>query len=384
MSPRVLFVGHEATRSGAPRMLLWLLEWLRAQTQCDCELVLRRAGPLTPAYARYANVYLLRDRGLSGLAAGALDSRRYDLDVVGAFTATSLARHFATRDVQLLYSNTITNAIFLSELGLRCPVICHAHEVSASLASLDAETLRLVPRVASAFLAVTEGMAKSLSGLGVRRDQVTVVPGWVPANRLYAGRAAARQAFRAQHRLSEDAVLIGGCGSLEPRKGSPRLITIAAEAIARAPGTPLHFAWLGGDAAAVQALQRSIADAGLADRMWAWPAVDDPAPYFAALDIFALTSSDDPFPLVVLEAGAAEHPSIVFAGNGEIVTADTGVVVPTADASAFARAIVDLAIDRNRRRQLGQAMATCVREQYDVEVIAPRIARLIAERARPS
>src|ERR1700704_1052659 len=42
---RVLFIGHEATRTGAPLMLLHLLRWLRDNTDIDFDLLIRSDGP---------------------------------------------------------------------------------------------------------------------------------------------------------------------------------------------------------------------------------------------------------------------------------------------------------------------------------------------------
>src|SRR5687767_11729030 len=49
-SPRVVFVGHEASRSGAPIVLLYLLRWLRENGAVNAELVLPKGGPLVGSY----------------------------------------------------------------------------------------------------------------------------------------------------------------------------------------------------------------------------------------------------------------------------------------------------------------------------------------------
>ena len=52
---------------------------------------------------------------------------------------------------------------------------------------------------------------------------------------------------------------------------------------------------------------------GLGDRIKFVGPLEQPAQLFAAMDVFALTSREDPFPLVMLEAAAAGIPFVCFA-----------------------------------------------------------------------
>ena len=52
--PRVLVVGHEAARQGAPIVLLHLLEWLNEQGAFDVDVVLGAGGPLVERYRELA------------------------------------------------------------------------------------------------------------------------------------------------------------------------------------------------------------------------------------------------------------------------------------------------------------------------------------------
>src|SRR3954467_15345345 len=54
---RVLFVSHDAMRTGAPVLLLHFLRWLRTNTRIDFEVVLRRGGELSAEFAALAPVW---------------------------------------------------------------------------------------------------------------------------------------------------------------------------------------------------------------------------------------------------------------------------------------------------------------------------------------
>src|SRR5205814_4023764 len=66
----------------------------------------------------------------------------------------------------------------------------------------------------------------------------------------------------------------------------------------------------------------------------------DARPYLRAGDVFLLSSREDPFPLVALEAAQCGLPILCFADSGgmqEFVEGDAGYVVPAADVEAMAR-----------------------------------------------
>src|SRR5262249_30196627 len=63
---KLLFVGHEATRTGAPRILLALMEAFERLTDAELFLVLERGGPLLDEYRRVAHVLVNRHGVLYG------------------------------------------------------------------------------------------------------------------------------------------------------------------------------------------------------------------------------------------------------------------------------------------------------------------------------
>jgi hypothetical protein len=65
---KLLFVGHEATRTGAPRILLTLMEALERLTGAELFLVLEQDGPLLEDYRRVAHVLVNRQGALYGLS----------------------------------------------------------------------------------------------------------------------------------------------------------------------------------------------------------------------------------------------------------------------------------------------------------------------------
>ena len=108
--------------------------------------------------------------------------------------------------------------------------------------------------------------------------------------------------------------------------------------------------------------------------------VDNPLDYLAAVDVFAMVSREDPFPLVSLEAAALGKPVLCFAeagGTPELVEHDAGAIVPYLDLETMADRLLEFASSEQLRVAMGQRGAAKVRERFSEEVIAPQLHRVI-------
>jgi glycosyltransferase involved in cell wall biosynthesis len=87
------------------------------------------------------------------------------------------------------------------------------------------------------------------------------------------------------------------------------------------------------------------------------------ARFFAASNALALTSREDPFPTINLEALAAGIPVVAFEGAGgaaEALTGDAGITVPYLDVQTMASVLVRLANSSSEASAIGRR----AREQF--------------------
>jgi glycosyltransferase involved in cell wall biosynthesis len=102
--------------------------------------------------------------------------------------------------------------------------------------------------------------------------------------------------------------------------------------------------------------------------------------FLAATEVFLLTSREDPFPLVVLEAAAFGKPIVCFecaGGAPEFVQRDAGVCVPFGDVEAMASAAMTLAQAPEKRATLGAVARQRVVENHSVGFGAARILEIL-------
>jgi glycosyltransferase involved in cell wall biosynthesis len=119
---------------------------------------------------------------------------------------------------------------------------------------------------------------------------------------------------------------------------------------------------------------------GLIERVRITGTVLDPWDYIAAANVFALTSREDPYPLVCLEVAALGKPILCFESAGgmpEFIEQDCGFAVPYMDVTAMADGVLFLLDDAECRLSMGKAVRLKVSQRHDINAAAPRIMELM-------
>lgn len=348
----VVFVSHEATLTGAPVGLAQLLGWLHAHTDLRVEVVLLRGGPLATALGETARV-----RTLAELRDGP--------------------------PPRVLFLNSCFSAPVL--VGAAFPgtyVVARIPELEVAFeAVLSAELrTRLLAR-ADHFVVVADRVRRLLvDEHGVPAGDVSIVHGSIPVEEVRASADEAAEARRTAG-IPEGVPVVGAVGVRAWRKGADLFVQLAAEIRRRRPELPVHFLWLGShdDSAHYRRLDDDVARAGLAGRVHLLSDVANPAPYQAAMDVFVLTSREDPFPRVALEAAALGRPIAAFDSGGvEELLAEAGTsVVGYGDVGAMADRVLAWLDDPEAGARVGARLATAVREHHDLSVGAPKVLAVI-------
>ncbi len=365
-APRTLFISHDDFRAGAPIVLLRLLSWLKSETSVECEVLLRDCyNDLRPEFESLARVSTWQ---VDGLGEAAMTAHR-----------DALLRRWGRSEFDLIYSNTITNGAVLEALSvLGIPVITHVHElgfwIRHRLGPLGVEQ---VTRRTNRYIAASEAVrANLIQDVGVPESCVDVVYQFVPSVFPHVSDGE-RSALRKRLGIPHDAFVIGGCGTMDWRKGPDLFVQIAAT-VARRSLAGIHFVWLGGNLHGLEMaqLRHDVQRAGVGAMIHFVGTVEKPWAYLALFDVLALTSREDPFPLANLEAASLGVPIVCFAQSGgspEFVEPDCGYVVPYLDLEAMTARLLELHADPDLRLAMGRLAQERVRERHVVSVAGPRI-----------
>ncbi len=138
-----------------------------------------------------------------------------------------------------------------------------------------------------------------------------------------------------------------GLGYADLRKGFD--LFLQAWRLAQAADASIHMLWVGDLDPVISAyLGAEMAAAAATGTFHHLPFQSDGADWLAAADVHLLTSREDPFPSVVLEAMSAGVPTVAFeeAGSAPDMLRElrAGVAVPLGDAAAMVRQMRALAL----------------------------------------
>jgi hypothetical protein len=111
---KVLFISHDATRTGAPIILLHLLKWIRKNTDISIEILLKDGGPMENDFR----------------SVGPTNVLNWSNSIFNQKDKEHFLNELAGRDFAVIYSNTIANGQLLEYLAAAdCPIVTHIHEL---------------------------------------------------------------------------------------------------------------------------------------------------------------------------------------------------------------------------------------------------------------
>jgi glycosyltransferase involved in cell wall biosynthesis len=140
------------------------------------------------------------------------------------------------------------------------------------------------------------------------------------------------------------------------------------EAFARCRDHRLHASIIGDgrERAELEALARAL---GINERVRFCGQLDDAARYFAAFDVFVMSSRTEGAPIVLFEAMAAEVPVVATSVGGipEIIARGEAALVPPGDTDALARAIDEVVSSPEQARERSRAALETLRSDYSAD-----------------
>jgi glycosyltransferase involved in cell wall biosynthesis len=359
---KLLLVAHSACRTGAPLCLLELVRQLSQIPDFDCYVVLQQGGELAESFARIAPTLDVSDLIADGV-------RRDDIPTL----ILSSFHEFSSRGIAVC--NTVAVSGFHEAcLHHKIAVLSWVHELPSFIDALGGSVAIDVITAASRKIVVPAEFVRR--ALIARFD---LDPSLIKA--IYNGQAAktrglSRTAMRVQVRselgLPSDARIVLGCGTVDLRKGADLFVNVArkflSDPLAKGLASKTWFLWVGhgDDDGFLRWLTHDTVIGDLEDRIRFVGARAETAPYFLAADVFALTSREDPCPLVNFEAMESGLAVVAFqdAGGAPEVLGGSGITVPYIDVEAMARSIVTLLTNRRLRTEMGARGQALIRDRF--------------------
>ena len=321
---RMLLIGHDAHPHGAQELLLRIGETLRRQFGVEIQYLLLEGGRLEKQYEEIAPVSVLTDRSELRSRLADFRDRGFSTALVNTTAAASAVKPAA-------------------DLGIACTMLVHElpRIIEEKNFTLDAQAaLRYARNVVFPAAFVRESVLRALD-VQAPKAELHVQPQGVYKPITPTEEAAERA--RASLGIAPGERLVLGIGYADLRKGFDLFLQLW-RLLQDKDGPRTHFCWLGNiDITLRQWLGQELDDA-IAGGTFHLPGfTDDVAAYFSVADAFALTSREDPFPSVALEALSAGVPVVAFERSGGIPDLlrehGVGINLPYGDVLAMANAL---------------------------------------------
>jgi glycosyltransferase involved in cell wall biosynthesis len=315
-----LFVGHDANRAGAQLVLLHWLRERKAQGLTNY-LLLVDGGSLLEEYKKVAKVWVWRtERPLwfkvKQRIPGIRQSEEWDRTPSSRKMAGILSS-LRAEAFDCIIGNTVSSVSLLRELiSLHVPFEVYVHELSYSISNFTSEEDRKFMAAQVSRVYAVSALVKTVleNEVGISADKIDLLP---PIIELPEATHNTHDPVRTALGIPADSQIVFSCGLAEWRKAPDVFLEVAKQLIVKMP--TVHFIWLGMlDNEYSDNLIASTAVWDTKKQVHLLPVCSDSRPYFEAMDVFFLSSREDPFPLVMLEAAHVGKPIVGVRVSGGV------------------------------------------------------------------
>jgi glycosyltransferase involved in cell wall biosynthesis len=372
---KVLQLISSAGYYGAENMLVTLSDQLR---QLGCEPAVgafRHPDAPEPEVLRFA-----ARRGLATVSFPC--DGRFDRRAIRA-----LREYLRTNRVGILHSHGYKVNMYgwlaarplLRGQKIRLVSTCHNWAERTGVLALYSVLDRVILRRFDDVVAVSDGVARRMSGFGIHAPQLKVIHNGIETERFRNAQPVLRREFGLANRL-----VIGTVSRLVPGKGCHVILDAMKEVLRETPDAV--FVAVGAGPLESE-LKDQAARLGIGERVIFAGTRDDIPEVYASLDVFILASFDEGLPMSILEAMAAGVPVVATPVGGIpqlIQHHRTGVLVQPGDTAGTRDALLELFRSPSLRASLGEAARMRVAEQFSAAVMARHYLRLYEQDSPPA
>lgn len=355
----VLFINHEESRTGAPRIVFEIAK--AAMNKYSIAVISKMKGGMTGEFhSTFKNKVF------------------YPHEMFETRDRHELARIMLEKlKPKLVYVNSIVSyeyALEAKQLGI--PVIFHIHEMASAFEiAVHKESHEVFASLADIFIVVSESTKRDLVKImKVPEEKIRLIHEFIDGqNVLKLAKAQAENVVEDMLGIESDDILIVSMGTFDKRKGGDYFLKISEQITKfnQKNNTKVKMLWIGRRPRSHDLLSSMFKD--YSNHFIHVDETENPFPFLKRAHVFFLASREDPFPLVVLESMTLGKPVVTFKKSGGAVEAGKSVFgIDEFNISTASRVLYDLALDKSEQDRRG-SMAKEEQKSFEQTSILPKI-----------
>lgn len=315
---KILVIGHEASLTGAPKLLLDIVKNLKNHNY-EIMFVLGKSGKILEEYQKIAPTELWN-----------LDTSEYPIVKKLLYRIKRLGQspnHIVLKKIKeynpdLIFNNTIVNGEILEMImgGKNYRVLSMIHEMESVIKMFNRNgNSDKVLKFSNYFIVPSDAVKNNLIlNHQVAPNKIKTIHGFVnPINKEILSKNKIE--IQQELNIKETDFVVSMCGNLIYRKGFDFFIELAS-IVHKNGHSDIKFVWVGGkkNSGTYFEIKEEIRKRGLSECVTVVHETPEILSYYSCFDIFFLSSREDPFPLTMLEAAQFELPILGFKQSGGV------------------------------------------------------------------
>lgn len=358
---RILFVGHEVSRTGAPRSLLNIAT-IAVNLGYEVKFIIgnNKNEEVLEEYKKVGEVFIWYYKK---------PYRRYTRKerLIRKFYKPVELTHqqeimLALQQYRpnLIFNNTIVNGAILEELSsLQVPIVSRIPELETVIQKFNIQQNNSALKViqySQKIVAVSQAVKNNLIlQHQVNENDINIIYGFVKNINTHTY-IEQRHLIRNELNVPSNAFVVGNCSSLIYRKGFDFFLELATEINKL---TPMYFVWVGGkkQSEIFIEVQEEVKKRNLSEYVKFIGEQNNVYKYLAAFDVFFHSSREEPFSLAMLEAAQFKLPILGFKQTGgveEFLANGGGILADFANVHQFIEPLISMKNNPEHYARLSQ------------------------------
>jgi glycosyltransferase involved in cell wall biosynthesis len=345
---KILFISHEASRTGAPLVLLSILKELSSINDIIFDVLLLNSGDLNDIFKQLSRKVFILDKTNFSLF---LEKTIYFIinnfknktiqlifgklhSLLQTITNHLLFNKLKKQNYSLIYANSICSAEFAAHLLKYLPIssILHVHELEYSIdLFVGHDVFQGIASSFDRFIAVSEMVKNDLKNYHINDDIISVIYPFSPNIFLPTQE---KMHILNELGINNSSFIIGSSGTVSWVKGYDIFISLAFRFFQKFPNSDCVFVWIGKILDNDKNILYDLKNANLVEKVKFIGERENPIDYYNTFDVFTIVSRVDSFSLVGLENAFLSKPLFCFNTLGfmsDFIGNDSGFVIPYLD-----------------------------------------------------